>query len=73
MKDVLREELKGCWKGASRKLSGDKMYEEGHRLELSLPSFDLPRTIEEEELEHEELIRWAIEIINKQLEDKRFR
>ncbi|WP_267894824.1 hypothetical protein [Lentibacillus sp. Marseille-P4043] len=28
---------------------------------------------EEEELNHDELVRWAIQIINKQLEDKSFR
>lgn len=28
---------------------------------------------EEEDLDHDELARWAIEIIDEQLEDKRFR
>lgn len=28
---------------------------------------------EEEDLDHDELVRWAIEIIDRQLENKRFR
>ncbi|GGK07513.1 hypothetical protein GCM10007063_32510 [Lentibacillus kapialis] len=28
---------------------------------------------EEEDLDHDELVRWAIEIIDQQLEDKQFR
>lgn len=29
--------------------------------------------IEEEDLDHDELVRWAIEIIDRQLKNKRFR
>ncbi|GAB2550278.1 hypothetical protein [Gracilibacillus alcaliphilus] len=28
---------------------------------------------EEEDLDHDELVRWAVEIIDEQLEDKRFK
>ena len=29
--------------------------------------------IEDEDIDHDELVRWAIDIIDNQLEDKRFR